>query len=108
MAEYGEENKKIIFSETGKTHAEFKIKLQYDGISQGDFFRQVVSAYLDEDTDFMNFMHSLKDRMKVQSKRQREIIKKERKLAKKSEKDFTLTDREVESIFDLLERETGI
>ena len=108
MAEYGEEHKKIIFSETGKIHAEFKIKLQYDGISQGDFFRQVVSAYLDEDTDFMNFMHSLKDRMKIQSKRQREIIKKERKLAKKSEKDFTLTDKEVESIFDLLERETGI
>lgn len=108
MSEYGKENKKIIFSETGKTHAEFKIKLQYDGISQGDFFRQVVSAYLDEDADFMNFMHSLKERMKIQSKRQREIIKKERKLAKKSEKDFTLTDKEVESIFDLLERETGI
>ena len=53
-------------------------------------------------------MHSLKERMKIQSKRQREIIKKERKLAKKSEKDFTLTDKEVESIFDLLERETGI
>ncbi len=108
MAEYGEENKKIIFSETGKTHAEFKIKLQYDGISQGDFFRQVVSAYLDEDTDFMNFMHSLKDRMKVQSKRQREIIKKERKLAKKSEKDFTLTYSEVEIILEILERDTVI
>ena len=108
MSEYGEENKKIIFSDTGKTHAEFKIKLQYDGISQGDFFRQVVSAYLDEDTDFMNFMHSLKDRLESQSKRQRDIVKKERKLAKKTEKDFTLTDSEVESIFDLLERETGI
>ena len=92
MSEYGEENKKIIFSDTGKTHAEFKIKLQYDGISQGDFFRQVVSAYLDEDTDFMNFMHSLKDRLGSQSKRQRDIVKKERKRRRTKTADSDLSE----------------
>lgn len=108
MKKYGEENKKIIFSETGKTHAEFKIKLQYDSLAQGDFFREVVSAYLRDDEAFMTFIEEMKARLHNQSKRQREIVKKERKLSKKTEKDFSLTEQEVESIFDLLERETGI
>lgn len=108
MTKYGEENKKIIFSDTGKTHAEFKIKLQYDSLAQGDFFREVVSAYLSEDEAFMTFLEGMKERLQNQSKRQREVVKKERELSKNTAKDFSLTEQEVENIFDLLERETGI
>ena len=108
MSKYGKENKKIVFGESGKTHAEFKIKLHYDGLAQGEFFREVVSAYVNEDPLFMDFVTNMKDRVEKQSKRQREVAKKERELSRKTEKEFSLTDKEVESIFDLLERETGI
>ncbi len=108
MAEYGEEEKRIFFASSGKKHAEFKIKLQYDGLAQGDFFREVVAAYLSEEPHFMNFLHELKNKREVQSKRQREVVRKERATAKQNQKDFALTEDEVESIFDLLERETGI
>ena len=105
---YGEEKKKIVFDSSGKRHAEFKIKLQYDGLGQGDFFREVVSAYLSEDPQFMDFVHGLKDRLEAQNKRQRELVRKERKMSNDNERDFSLSEEEVESIFDLLERETGL
>jgi len=108
MPEYGEEKKKIVFDSSGKKHAEFKVKLQYDGLGQGEFFREVVSAYLSEEPEFMNFVHALKERIEVQDKRQREVVKKERSMSEVNKKDFALTSDEVESIFDLLERETGL
>lgn len=108
MGEYGKEDKKIIFSESGKRHAEFKIKLQYDDLGQSEFFRSVVAAYLDEDPLFMSFVDSMKGRIDKQKQRQREIVKKERNKAKENERVFSLTEDEVENIFDILERETGI
>tara|TARA_B100000900_G_scaffold375439_1_gene357447 strand:- start:331 stop:657 length:327 start_codon:yes stop_codon:yes gene_type:complete len=108
MPEYGEESKKVVFDSSGKKHAEFKIKLQYDGFGQGEFFREVVAAYLSEEPKFMDFVHKLKERIEVQDKRQRDVVKKERTSAENNKKDFALTKDEVESIFDLLERETGI
>lgn len=108
MEEYGEERKKIIFDESGRTHAEFKIKLQYDGLGQGEFFREIVSSYLKEDPHFMEFLNSMKERLGTQQRTQREVTKRERTMAKKTEKDFRLTDDEVDNIFDLLEKETNL
>lgn len=108
MAEYGEETKRVVFGESGKKLADFKIRLQYDGLKQGQFFNEIISAYLEEDPEFMVFITSLKDRLAEQSKHRRRIAKKERESARQIKKDFALTDDEVESIFDLLERETGI
>ena len=105
---YGEESKRVVFDSSGKKHADFKIKLQYDGLGQGEFFREVVSAYLSEQPEFMSFLEELKDRLEAQDKRQREVVRKERDMSRKNEKDFRLSDDDVESIFDLLERETGI
>ena len=108
MAEYGNETKRVVFGESGKKLADFKIRLQYDGFKQGQFFNEIVSAYLEEDPDFMLFISSLKDRLAEQSQHRRRIAKRERAEAQEIKKDFALTDDEVESIFDLLERETGI
>ena len=46
MSDYGEEKKKIVFDSSGKKHAEFKIKLQYDGLGQGEFFREGESVFV--------------------------------------------------------------
>ena len=108
MSDYGEEKKKIVFDSSGKKHAEFKIKLQYDGLGQGEFFREVVAAYLSEEPEFMSFVHALKERVDAQDKRQREVVRKERSMSEDNKKDFALTSDEAESIFDLLERETGL
>ena len=56
----------------------------------------------------MDFVHELKNKLEVQNGRQRELVRKERKVSKDNERDFALSEEEVESIFDLLERETGL
>ena len=35
-------SKKIIFEDTDKRHADLKIRLHYDGLTQGVFFRMLV------------------------------------------------------------------
>ena len=102
---YGNREKKIVFYETDNRHAELKIKLHYDGLKQGEFFRSIVEAYLSEDENMINFIHSYKEKNNKQGKRKRTIVKKDREGNKNTENVFALNDKEVESIFDLLEEE---
>ena len=108
MSDYGKTTKRIIFQDTDKRHAELKLKLHYDGLSQSEFFREVVGAYLAEDPLVTELVDSLKEKIDRQKKRQREIVKKDREKYKQTESDFALSSDEVESIFDLLEKETKI
>jgi hypothetical protein len=39
---YGDYEKRIVFTETDKTHAELKIKLHYEGLRQAQFFRMMI------------------------------------------------------------------
>jgi len=105
---YGNREKKIVFYETDNRHAELKIKLHYDGLKQGEFFRSVVEAYLSEDENIINFINFYKEKNSKQGKRQRNISKKDRQGVKDTKNVFALDAKEVESIFDLLEEERDI
>ena len=108
MGEYGKRDKKIIFQDTDKRHAELKIKLHYDGLSQSEFFREIVSTYLEEDPLIIEVVDGIKEKINRQKSRQRDITKKERQMASQPKENFALNQDEVESIFDLLEKETKI
>lgn len=108
MGEYGKRDKKIIFQDTDKRHAELKIKLHYDGLSQSEFFREIVSTYLEEDPLIIEVVDGIKEKINRQKSRQRDITKKERQMASQTKENFALNQDEVESIFDLLEKETKI
>ena len=105
---YGDKEKRIVFYETDKRHAELKIKLHYDGLKQGQFFRTLIEGYLNDDENILKFISNQKEEKSIQSKRQRSIVNKERQLAKENESQFALNKDEVDSIFDLLEKETGL
>ena len=105
---YGNREKKIVFNETDNRHAELKIKLHYDGLKQGEFFRSVIEAYLSEDENMIKFISSYKEKNNKQGKRQRTLVNKERKEAKDTKSKFALDKNDIESIFDLLEKETEI
>ena len=105
---YGNREKKIVFNETDNRHAELKIKLHYDGLKQGEFFRAIVEAYISEDENMIKFISSYKEQNNKQGKRQRALVDKERKAAKSTQDKFALDKKDIESIFDLLERETEI
>ena len=97
--------KKIVFTATEKSHADLKIKLHYDGLTQVNFYRMMMEGYIEEDERILQYVQDWKDKQEVQSKRQRNDIKKEYKSQKEIKEKFALDETEVESIFDLLEKE---
>ena len=71
---YGHNKKKIIFSETDKRHAELKIRLNYDGLSQQAFFSSIVNGYLSSDEDIVKFISKTKEgRIYTPRRREREL-----------------------------------
>ena len=102
---YGKELKKICFKETDKKHADLKIRLNYDGISQKQFFSEIVSAYLEKDVNIMNFIFELKERKKIQTIAKRRKVKQMYNKSREVERKFNLSSDELESIFDLIEEE---
>lgn len=101
--EYGKTPKKILFYDTDKRHAELKIKLKYDGMGQSEFFRALVTGYLEEDPVLMEYVDSYKESDGRQSGRQQKVTKKERELSRETEKTFASS--EIENIFDIIEKE---
>ena len=101
---YGKTDKKILFYDTDKRHAELKIKLQYDGLGQSEFFRALVTGYLEEDPSIIEFVDSYKESDGRQSKRQQQVTKKEVKQGREILKTFAAD--ELENIFDIIEKET--
>jgi len=104
---YGSMRKKIIFYDSDQRYTELKIRLAQDGLSQPKLFRGVVTAYLKQDPDFMNFI----DKIKVSKKSgnlPKERVREERRLindGNRALKDLLFEDGEIEDIFDILARE---
>jgi len=99
------ERKKFMFYDTEKRQADLRIKLQHDGMTQSTFFRIMISGYLDNNEHIINFLNEFQEKHKMRGKHK---IKKVRKLidkGKELKKQFSIDEKEIESIFDLLEEE---
>ena len=100
---YGKNEKRILFYVTDKRHAELKIKLEYDGMRQSEFFRALVTGYLEEDEDIINYLTSYKEAYGRQSKRQQGVVNSEREQS--AEKQSLFAEDEIENIFNIIEKE---
>ena len=105
MMAKGEDKKKIMFYDTDGRHAKLKIKLQYEGLTQTEFFRAMVTGFLDEDPSIVEFVEEYKEKKGTQSKRQRKIIADERATAEEVSKNYALDDNELSDIFDIIQKE---
>jgi len=105
MVKYGKGGKKIVFYDSDKRHADLKIRLHYDGLTQSAFFRGLVSGYLAQDEDLMSYIDTLKEQTKVQSASKKNKIKNLSQVREETIDKFALKDSEIESIFDILEEE---
>jgi len=97
--------KRIIFEDTDKRHADLKIRLHYDEIKQGEFFRLMLTGYINQDERLMSYIEDYKEQKKIQSKRKITDSRRLRKKAQEIENKFALNSEEVEDIFDLIEKE---
>ena len=102
----GPSNKKIVFYDTDKRHADLKIRLHYDGLTQASFFRSMVSGYLDKDPAIVDFIQRIKESKNIQSVKKRKETSKLIEAGEDTKNKFSLLgDDEVESIFDIIEKE---
>ena len=99
--------KKIVFYDTDHSHAELKIRLKQDGISQSEFFRSVMTGYIKKDADVLAFVDKIKASKKVGKKVKKKEIRKSNELIKKGSETMNklgLAETEIENIFDILEK----
>ena len=102
---YGRESKKIVFYDSDKRHAELKVRLKHDSLTQAEFFRTLITGYLDKDENVLSFLdkYILKN-----DKQSNSALNKNRKLiddGREVERKFALSNDEIESIFDILAEE---
>ena len=60
--------KKVQFIDTDVRHAQLKIKLERESISQAEFFRACLTGMIDEDPDFIKYVRKYKDQKKNRTK----------------------------------------
>jgi|TARA_Y100000310_G_C20683391_1_gene817452 hypothetical protein len=102
---YGDFKKIVQFTDDTKRYADLKIRLHYDGLRQGEFFRSLVIGYLERDEDLMKFLGKMQEKISRYSQSKRNKLKKSDNKRKEAIKKFALDDRDIENIFDLLEKE---
>ena len=89
---YGKDLKAIVFKDTDHRHAQLLLKLRYDGFRQSEFFKHIVSSYINGDKAFVDYL----DTIKPQAKRKIAKSKKLREGGDQLVEDLGLTDGEAE------------
>ena len=97
--------KKIVFSVRENDKVQFKIQLHADGLSQRQFFHNVIQSYIEKDEHLMKYIEHLKIKLESQSKANINKTRKNLADIRAVKDEFALGDDEVESIFDILEQE---
>lgn len=94
--------KKVIFDDTDVRHARLKIRLEYDGLSQAEFFRSLITGYLENDKSVMEYITRYKESNKKLSKRNLKYQAKDAEIADDLLGQFGIGDDELENIFDVI------
>jgi len=105
MKDYGTRDKRISFMDTDKRNADLMIRLKHDGLTKTRFFRELLTGYLDRDHTIVDFIERLKESSGLQSKKQAKIVEAAEEKGRENKRKFSLDDNEIESIFDILEKE---
>jgi len=104
---YGKDRKKICFDSIDKFHADLRVRLHYDGLKQYEFFNLLVKSYLEKEENIMNLILDYKEKKQKHSHKKRKRSKELIEQGRETENIFALDPNEVESIFDLIEKENS-
>jgi len=99
--DYGNLTKQIAFWDNDHRQAQLLIRCRHDGLTQADFLRHMVTAYIEGDDRIQGYVDEVKEMGQKRKKKSRTLKKKGEEMVK----DFGLTDGEVENIFDVLAEE---
>ncbi len=95
--------KKFMFYDTVERQTQLKIRLINDGLNQSQFFRLLITGYLDQDESVIEFIEACKEKLKIHNAPKRRSSEKEFQKRKENIKDFSLDQTDIDSIFDMME-----
>ena len=58
---YGKNDKRIVFTDTDHRHAQLLVRLRTDGLKQAQFFRSLITGYIDQDERIVSFFDDIKE-----------------------------------------------
>ena len=97
--------KKVTFLDTDVRHAQLRLRLQHDGITQSDFFRALVTGYLENDSRIIRYLANYKEKHGIQNKKKRARVVEEIEQGTDLLEKFGIKNDEVEGIFDMIAEE---
>ena len=100
-----DKNKRIVFQESTQKHAQLKIRLEYDSLTQAEFFRCLIDGYLNKDSKIIKFIDNYKLDKGKDSKRNTKYRQKDLQKGDDLLDKFGIKNSELENIFDLIEEE---
>ena len=100
-----DKTKRIVFESSTHKHAQLKVRLQYDSMTQAEFFRCLIDGYFAKDERLLEYLEGYRMANGKDSKRNAKYRKKDNKKAEDLLNKFGIEDDELENIFDIIEQE---
>ena len=99
------ERKKFMFWDTQKRQADLRIRLNYDGMSQSQFFRAMITGYLEKDNNILLYLEKHKSENQIQGINKRNATAKLIRDGETTKRQFNLNEEDIEDIFDMIAEE---
>ena len=96
-------NVNFVFKYYEKQSADFKIRLRYDNLQQGVFFRSLLDLYLSNDPLMLEIVEKIKIKNRSQGKAKLTKTKKDFLAGKSLLEGLGISDKDRDDIFDLIE-----
>ena len=103
-----EKRKKIMFYDSVDRQTKLRVRCRFDGITQSQFFRMMITGYIEDDDLVFAFLNKCKEKYEIQGQQKRSKISQIKKRAKQNTKNFSLDKKDIDSIFDTIEQETNL
>ena len=97
-----EEAKRVRFYIKNNAHIRFKAALEKHQMSMSEFLRACCDAVSDENPLMRDFIDHYKDTSEKHSKRNNNIIKKDRTKGEELLSDFGIGDEDIQNLFDII------
>lgn len=99
-------DKKIIFKENAGRHADFKIACEYEGITQGKFFRLMLRKMIEKDKRILGLIDEWKKENNKTTIRRQTLIEEDRKKKEEFEEEFGMSEEEIKNLYELFDETT--
>jgi hypothetical protein len=102
MSSSEKDAKRVRFYIKNDAHVRFKASLEKHQMTMAEFLRACCNAVSDDNPAMINFIDHYKETSEKHSKRNRDIIKKDRQKGEALLEEFGIGDDDIQNLFDLI------